>query len=98
MLFPVINAHGQCRIGALKWITYINPIRYGFEALIVNEFHGLKGECSHFVPSGDGYENIGPLNQVCSTVGAEAGQSFVDGDAFVAASYGYSYNNLWRNL
>ncbi|KAG8789944.1 hypothetical protein FRC12_013096 [Ceratobasidium sp. 428] len=85
-------------IGALKWITYINPIRYGFEALIVNEFHGLRGECSHFVPSGPGYENIGLGNQVCATVGAMAGQSFVDGDAFVEASYGYSYNNLWRNF
>ncbi|KAG9127487.1 hypothetical protein FRC07_013165 [Ceratobasidium sp. 392] len=85
-------------IGALKWITYINPIRYGFEALIVNEFHGLRGECSHFVPSGPGYENIGLTNQVCTTVGAVAGQSFVDGDAFVEASYGYSYKNLWRNF
>ncbi|KAG9083931.1 hypothetical protein FS749_005624 [Ceratobasidium sp. UAMH 11750] len=85
-------------IGALKWITYINPIRYGFEALIVNEFHGLRGECSHFVPSGPGYEGIGLANQVCTTVGAVAGQSFVDGDAFVEASYGYSYKNLWRNF
>ncbi|QRV75743.1 ABC-2 type transporter [Ceratobasidium sp. AG-Ba] len=85
-------------IGALKWITYINPIRYGFEALIVNEFHGLRGECSHFVPSGPGYENVGLANQVCTTLGAVPGQSFVDGDVFVEKSYGYSYGNLWRNL
>ncbi|CAE6532853.1 unnamed protein product [Rhizoctonia solani] len=85
-------------IGALKWLTYINPIRYGFEALVVNEFHGLKGECSHFVPSGAGYEGIGIENQVCTTVGSVPGQTFVDGDAFVAASYDYAYGNLWRNF
>lgn len=86
------------RIGALKWITHINPIRYGFEALIVNEFHGLNGACSYFAPSGPGYENVSIANQVCTTVGAQPGETTVNGDAFVAASYGYSYNNLWRNL
>ncbi|ELU44174.1 ABC transporter CDR4 [Rhizoctonia solani AG-1 IA] len=85
-------------IGALKWLTYINPIRYGFEALIVNEFHGLKGECSHFVPSGPGYEGVSIQNQVCTTVGSVPGQTFVDGDAFAAASYDYHYKNLWMNL
>ncbi|CAE6479396.1 unnamed protein product [Rhizoctonia solani] len=85
-------------IGALKWLTYINPVRYGFEALIVNEFHGLKGECSHFVPSGPGYEGISIENQVCTTVGSVPGQTFVDGDSFIAASYGYHYKNLWMNF
>ncbi|KDN40770.1 hypothetical protein RSAG8_07945, partial [Rhizoctonia solani AG-8 WAC10335] len=67
-------------------------------ALLVNEFHGLKGECSHYVPSGPGYEGIGIENQVCTTVGSVPGQPFVDGDAFVAASYDYHYGNLWRNF
>ncbi|CEL55831.1 hypothetical protein RSOLAG1IB_01843 [Rhizoctonia solani AG-1 IB] len=85
-------------IGALKWLTYINPVRYGFEALIVNEFHGLKGECSSLVPSGPGYEGISLQNQVCTTVGSVPGQTFVDGDAFAAASYDYHYKNLWMNF
>ncbi|CAE6363521.1 unnamed protein product [Rhizoctonia solani] len=85
-------------IGALKWLTYINPIRYGFEALIVNEFHGLRGECSMLVPSGPGYENVSIENRVCTTVGSVPGQTFVDGDAFVAASYEYEYKNLWMNF
>ncbi|KAF8605578.1 pleiotropic drug resistance ABC transporter [Ceratobasidium sp. AG-I] len=85
-------------IGALKWIIYINPLRYGFEALIVNEFHGLKGACSFFAPSGPGYEGVSLANQVCTTVGARPGETVVDGDAFVEASFGYSYHNLWRNF
>ncbi|CAE6441888.1 unnamed protein product [Rhizoctonia solani] len=85
-------------IGALKWLTYINPVRYGFEALIVNEFHGLEGECSSLIPSGPGYEGISLQNQVCTTVGSVPGQLFVDGDAFAAASYDYHYKNLWMNF
>lgn len=30
---------------ALRWISYISPSRYGFQAMVVNEFRGLKG-CS----------------------------------------------------
>ncbi|CAE6452528.1 unnamed protein product [Rhizoctonia solani] len=85
-------------IGALKWLTYINPIRYGFEAIVVNEFHGLNGECSQFAPSGPGYENVNIANQVCTTVGASPGESVVDGDTFVRLSFGYEYSNLWMNF
>ncbi|KAI5121205.1 hypothetical protein M0805_006006 [Coniferiporia weirii] len=85
-------------IGALRWITYINPLRYGFEAVIVNEFHTLNGSCASLVPSGPGYEGISLTNQVCSTVGSVSGQPNVDGNSFVELSYGYSYGDLWRNF
>ncbi|KAH8118882.1 ABC-2 type transporter-domain-containing protein [Phellopilus nigrolimitatus] len=85
-------------IGALRWITYINPLRYGFEAILVNEFHTLDGTCATLVPQGPGYENISLANQVCTSVGSVAGQSTVNGNTFVELSYGYSYSHLWMNF
>ncbi|KAK7033390.1 pleiotropic drug resistance ABC transporter [Favolaschia claudopus] len=75
-----------------------SPLRYGFEAVMANEFRTLKGSCDLLVPQGPGYENITLANQVCSTVGSVAGQNFVDGNVFISESYGYSYSNEWRNF
>ncbi|KAL5529901.1 SNQ2_5 [Sanghuangporus sanghuang] len=85
-------------VGALKWITYINPLFYGFEAILTNEFHTLNGTCSQLVPSGEGYGNVSLSNQVCTTVGSLAGQANVDGNRFTELSYGYEYSHLWRNF
>jgi ATP-binding cassette subfamily G (WHITE) protein 2 (SNQ2) len=72
------------------------PIRYGFEAVLTNEFHTLNGACSDLVPRGAGYENITLVNQVCTTIGSLPEQPFVNGDSFVELSYGYSHSHLWR--
>ncbi|KIM37032.1 hypothetical protein M413DRAFT_448754 [Hebeloma cylindrosporum] len=82
-------------IGALRWITYINPLKYGFESVMANEFHTLRGSCSNLVPQGPGYENVSIDNQVCTTVGAVPGQSFVEGQRFVGLAYGFHYSNVW---
>lgn len=64
-------------IGALKWLTYVNPMQYAFDTVMSNEFRTLKGECANLVPMGVGYENVTIGNQVCTTVGSVPGQSFV---------------------
>ncbi|KAH7904052.1 ABC-2 type transporter-domain-containing protein [Hygrophoropsis aurantiaca] len=83
--------------GGLRWITYLNPLRYGFEAILVNEFHTLSGTCSTLVPQGPGYENVSLANQVCTIVGSQPGEVTVDGNLFMYLSYGYEYSDLWRN-
>ncbi|OJT05939.1 Brefeldin A resistance protein [Trametes pubescens] len=85
-------------IGALRWITYINPLKYGFEALMVNEFHTVHADCSVLVPQGAGYEGVDITNQVCTTVGSVPGQLTVSGMDYVTLSYGYTYAHLWRNF
>ncbi|KDQ32534.1 hypothetical protein PLEOSDRAFT_153783 [Pleurotus ostreatus PC15] len=85
-------------IGALRWISYINPIRYAFEGVMVNEFQTLDGQCSNLVPSGMGYDGVPVDNRVCTAVGSVAGRLTVDGNAFVRISFGYNYGHLWRNF
>uniref|UniRef100_A0A0W0F6H9 Putative hba2 n=1 Tax=Moniliophthora roreri TaxID=221103 RepID=A0A0W0F6H9_MONRR len=85
-------------IGGLKWISYLNPFRWGFEALMTNEFRTINGYCEGLVPRGSGYENVSISNQVCPTVGAVPGSEFVNGDRFTALSFEYDFSNTWRNF
>ncbi|KAL4925260.1 putative ABC multidrug transporter [Aspergillus undulatus] len=84
--------------GWASWIRWLNPVSYGFEAAMVNEFHGREFPCVSFVPSGPGYENATLQEKVCSTVGAAAGSDVVQGTAFVRSSYGYENSHRWRNF
>ncbi|KAF2814193.1 ATP-binding cassette transporter [Mytilinidion resinicola] len=78
-----------------KWIMYINPIAYAFEALMTNEVHGRNYTCGATIPA---YQNLTGATFVCSVAGALPGQTYVSGDSWVEASYQYSYSHIWRNL
>ncbi|KAI9149007.1 ATP-binding cassette transporter CGR1 [Paramyrothecium foliicola] len=78
-----------------SWIRWINPIFYGFEILVANEFHGREFTCSAIVPA---YTPLQGDSWICSVAGAVAGQSTVSGDAFIAANYSYYYSHVWRNF
>ncbi|KAH9218163.1 AtrD, ABC-transporter [Leptodontidium sp. 2 PMI_412] len=81
-----------------RWLNWLNPVAYAFEALMINEFHDRKIPCSVFVPTGPSYLNVLPDQRICSSKGAQAGADFVDGDEYLRVSYGYEYSHLWRNL
>ncbi|KAH0534149.1 GTPase-activating protein [Glutinoglossum americanum] len=78
-----------------KWLSWINPIAYSFEALLINELHGRDFPCANLIPA---YPNLSGDTFVCSVAGAVPGERFVSGDAFAEAAYGYSYSHIWRNL
>ncbi|OQV04384.1 hypothetical protein CLAIMM_09274 [Cladophialophora immunda] len=78
-----------------KWLTWINPLSYAFEALMVNEFHGREFPCASLVPA---YPDTGGTVFICSVPGSIAGQTTVSGDSYVQASFQYSYSHIWRNL
>ncbi|KAF9555317.1 pleiotropic drug resistance ABC transporter [Agrocybe pediades] len=81
-----------------KLISFINPLKYGFESLMANEFETLEATCANLVPQGPTYGNVGTENQVCTTVGSLPGQPMVQGARFIALSFGYSRHHLWRNF
>lgn len=78
-----------------RWINYINPIAYIFEALLVNEVHGRDYPCApqNIVPPYAGKSNF-----ACAVIGAQANSRSVSGDSWVSSGYGYSYSHLWRNF
>ncbi|KAJ5816530.1 hypothetical protein N7447_008763 [Penicillium robsamsonii] len=80
------------------WIFWINPMAYGFEALLGNEFHDQVIPCygPNLIPSGPGY--IGEGGQSCAgVVGAMPGATSLTGDEYLAAM-SFSHSHVWRNF
>ncbi|KAK8177572.1 ABC-2 type transporter-domain-containing protein [Phyllosticta citrichinensis] len=65
------------------WICWLNPIQYGFESLMANEFYNLDIACEppYLVPSG--VPNAEP---------------HVAGADYVAVAFDYFHSHLWKNL
>jgi hypothetical protein len=83
--------------GWVGWFRYINPVAYGFEDVMVNEFHGRTFACASFVPSGPSYENVAPEQRACATQSSEPGMDYVNGTEYVATAFQYSYSRRWSN-
>lgn len=81
------------------WIFWINPMAYGFEALLGNEFHEQDLPCvgPNIIPNGPGYTN-GEGGQSCAGVGgAVPGATGITGDDYLA-SLSFSHDHIWRNV
>lgn len=81
-----------------RWLSYAQPVSYGFEVLISNEFRRLNVPCAQLVPSGPAYPGIDIANQVCATQGATPGSNIVVGADYLQATYEYTYAHTWRNF
>lgn len=79
--------------GWLRWINYINPIAYAFEAIVANEFTDRQFPCPSYVPP---YPGTAPMERTCSVAGAQPGADFVDGDFYINANYDYTESHIWR--
>ncbi|RLV89830.1 Multidrug resistance protein CDR1 [Spathaspora sp. JA1] len=85
-------------LGWARWISYINPVGYIFESLILNEFANREFECAHFVPDGPGFEDVPISSKICNVIGAEPGALTVQGNNFLQIAYDYRNGHKWRNL
>ncbi|KAA1138815.1 hypothetical protein PGTUg99_015044 [Puccinia graminis f. sp. tritici] len=84
----------------LVWIYHINPVNYAFSALMANEFKRLDILCEggFILPNGPGYPTtLGP-NQICTLRGSKPGNPIVSGADYIAASFNYQTNTVWRNF
>jgi len=80
-----------------SWLRWINPIQYGFEGLLVNEFYNLEIQCTppYIAPQVPGAQE---QYQSCAIQGSTPGSLTVSGAAYVEAAFGYRRSHLWRNF
>ncbi|KAK4969905.1 hypothetical protein LTR28_000452, partial [Elasticomyces elasticus] len=80
-----------------KWLSWLNPLQYGFECLMANEFSNREIQCvpPNLVPQGPGASS---QYQACALPGSLPGQTVVSGAAYIRASFSYSRSHLWRNV
>ena len=87
-------------LGWSRWINYINPVGYVFEALMANEFHGRQFFCppEQFIPAGPGYENVPNSAKACAAVGSVPGSQYVEGTTYLRMAFSYENSHKWRNF
>ncbi|KAG0784732.1 hypothetical protein G6F16_008005 [Rhizopus arrhizus] len=80
----------------LFWIYYINPLTYGYKALLINELHGQEYSCDgagNAVPFGPGYDDWN--YKTCTMAGGKPGASFVNGDDYLNDYLSYKPEQMW---
>ena len=81
------------------WIFWINPLGYGFDALMSNEFRSREIPCVgvNLVPNGPGYEDVSGYQSCAGVIGAVQGETSVSGDDYLSA-LSYGSGHIWRNF
>ncbi|KAI0001405.1 ABC-2 type transporter-domain-containing protein [Xylariaceae sp. FL0662B] len=79
------------------WLYWLNPVSYGFEAVLTNEFTGRVMDCApaQLVPQGP---NVQSEYQGCSLSGSRVNSRVVDGSDYLQSTFSYSRSDLWRNF
>ncbi|CAO3650950.1 unnamed protein product [Mucor hiemalis] len=80
----------------LSWIYWINPLTYGYKALLINELGGQQYSCEgagNAVPFGPGYDNWD--YKVCTMQGGKPGASYVNGDDYLNDYLSYKPEHMW---
>lgn len=81
-----------------RWIWYLNPCGYAYEALMGNEFAGLVLECTgdQLIPNGDAYSGF--PNRACTIAGATADGTQIIGEDYLQTAFDFSPAHIWRNF
>ncbi|KAK6837992.1 hypothetical protein PG987_006273 [Apiospora arundinis] len=92
-LIPIPNMHPWFR-----WIAYINPASYAFNAVMASEMGNRQMTCvePQFVPFGPSYD----VNQYrsCTTVGSAPGDDLINGAEYLYLQYDIHSWEIWRDV
>lgn len=80
-----------------SWLRWINPVQYGFESLMANEFYNLEIQCTppFVVPQ---IPDAQTQYQSCALQGSQPGSLTVNGADYISVAFQYSRSHLWRNV
>ncbi|RBR01899.1 hypothetical protein FVER53263_20899 [Fusarium verticillioides] len=92
-LIPTTSMHPWFR-----WIAWINPATYAFEAVIASEIGSRTMECvaPQLVPYGPTYQ--GNTHRSCTVQGSAQGDSMIIGEEYIEFRYGATSGHIWRNV
>ncbi|THX93928.1 ABC drug exporter AtrF [Aureobasidium pullulans] len=78
------------------WLRWVNPVQYGFEGLMANEFYNLELQCvpPYLVPPNAPSAEY----QSCALQGSTPGSPVVNGADYIQTAFTYSRSHLWRNF
>lgn len=81
----------------LKWLIWINPVQYSFEAILSNELHHSLFPCApqSIFPQGPA---AAKNHQGCTVTGSRPNSLVVNGDMYAKANFTYERRHLWRNF
>lgn len=91
-LIPVPSMHPWFR-----WISYINPATYAFEAVMASETGNRILECvgEQYVPYGGAYDTS--EYRSCTVAGSQPGDHVINGASYIEFQYAASASHIWRN-
>lgn len=81
-----------------RWIFYLNPSSYAFEALMASEFTGLQLDCvePNYIPYGPSYPDAASPYRGCSVPGSNG--DMISGADYISEQYSYSSGHIWRSF
>ncbi|KKK25725.1 ABC drug exporter AtrF [Aspergillus rambellii] len=82
-----------------RWIFYLNPAAYAFEAVMANEFTGLQLQCVEpdYIPYGPSYASSVSAYRGCAVPGSND-DGMISGAAYIRDQYDYSRGHIWRSF
>ncbi|KAF2008867.1 hypothetical protein BU24DRAFT_474918 [Aaosphaeria arxii CBS 175.79] len=82
----------------LSWFYWLNPIRYAFSGMMINEFKVMTMVCqgSQIIPNGPGYTLL--ENKACTLAGSIPGTAEIPGMAYLKLTFGFRRGDLWISV
>lgn len=96
MIYTGFTTPPEYMPGWSRWMAYINPLAYGFEALMANESHRREFFCVDMVPRGQGYTIFRLSRASALSLGQRPARPLLMETTISISLFGYLNVHKWR--